>query len=154
MIKSGALLDKTKARDLTRKRGERTGELGKSRSLPSLSHSHGGWISESHDRHSIGWCATESQFNSRPPQDAQRAAGQSSGGPVQRNYQSKFEDPSRWSHTKVGRVRVDEKGLVEHQLMRAHWQTRKYDHVWHGYSEPKRPHAMSDYTGWSKVYLG
>lgn len=71
-----------------------------------------------------------------------------------RDYLTKFEDASRWSHTKTGRVRVDEQGLTQHQIMRAQWQTKKYDPVWNGYSEPRRPHAMSDYTGWPKVYFG
>eukprot|EP00929_Paragymnodinium_shiwhaense_P115097 TRINITY_DN83704_c0_g1_i1.p2 TRINITY_DN83704_c0_g1~~TRINITY_DN83704_c0_g1_i1.p2 ORF type:complete len:217 (+),score=28.82 TRINITY_DN83704_c0_g1_i1:89-739(+) len=114
---------------------------------------------------------SDSIIRGRPPNDGMRAAGQPSGGPCKRDYLMKFERSAfqdekgtapgshgrSWqkSGTPVeGRVRADTKGLTQHQMTRARWQTMKYDPNWYNHSDILRPHAASDLTGFPKLYFG
>ncbi|CAE8629219.1 unnamed protein product [Polarella glacialis] len=81
-----------------------------------------------------------------PMRDPQRAAGAPSGGPVKRDFLSKFDK-------REGRVREDPNGLCQYSLARGSWQTMKYDMNWSAYNDIARPHSHSDLTGFPKLYM-
>eukprot|EP00931_Biecheleriopsis_adriatica_P115093 TRINITY_DN90930_c0_g1_i1.p2 TRINITY_DN90930_c0_g1~~TRINITY_DN90930_c0_g1_i1.p2 ORF type:complete len:168 (+),score=10.15 TRINITY_DN90930_c0_g1_i1:67-504(+) len=89
----------------------------------------------------------QARYRGRPFREPVRAAGQPSGGPVKRDYLTKFVD-------REGRQRDDPRGLPAYALSRANWQTMKYDMNWNAYNDVARPHAASDLTGFAKLYLG
>ena len=89
------------------------------------------------------------RLRGRPADDGIRVAGKSSGGPLRRDYLTKFEAGHDYN-----RKRDDGQGLVQYQITRAQWQTKKYDHNWMAHSDIPRPHRPSDLTGYPKVYFG
>eukprot|EP00930_Biecheleria_cincta_P044096 TRINITY_DN30258_c0_g1_i1.p1 TRINITY_DN30258_c0_g1~~TRINITY_DN30258_c0_g1_i1.p1 ORF type:complete len:129 (+),score=14.47 TRINITY_DN30258_c0_g1_i1:61-447(+) len=78
----------------------------------------------------------ESRFKGRPWRDPQRAAGQPSGGPLKRDYLTKFSSsPARG-------IRRDPNALSGHKLVRTDWQTMKYDMKKNAHNDIPRPHAV------------
>eukprot|EP00933_Yihiella_yeosuensis_P043219 TRINITY_DN3795_c4_g1_i1.p1 TRINITY_DN3795_c4_g1~~TRINITY_DN3795_c4_g1_i1.p1 ORF type:complete len:148 (+),score=11.50 TRINITY_DN3795_c4_g1_i1:47-490(+) len=88
------------------------------------------------------------RYRGRPALDYQRAAGLQSGGPLKRDYLTKFENrPDR-------RERIDRRAPCEYHLSRSSWMTMKYDMNWNAYNDVSRPYCPSDLTGFPKQYLG